>query len=160
MPGRGANRGVGHSVPVGTVTPQLRRGRGQPGQAGFVQRGARGASRSSPRLTLPSFSTEEEDDDENDEDNNDNDDDNDGDKDTDDDEEEEVDFPDQGNVQRRRQTMQGGKQPWNPIATKNLNLIRAPKQRKSSFAEIAAWNRWARQGAWNETKRGWMAKNK
>ena len=53
------------------VTPQPRRGRGRPGQAGFVQCGARGASRSSPRLTLPSFSTEEEDDDKNGEDNND-----------------------------------------------------------------------------------------
>ena len=87
----------------------------------FVQRGARGASRSSPHLTLPSFSTEEEDDDEDDEGNNsDNNDDDD-----DDDEEEEVDFPNQGNIQRRRQTVQGGKQPRNPIATKNLNLIRA-----------------------------------
>ena len=135
-------------MPVGTVPPQPRRGRGRPGQAGFVQRGARGASRSSPRLTLPSFSTEEEDDDED----NDNDDD-------DDDEDDKVDFPNQGNVQRRRQTVQGGKQPRNPIAAKNLNLIRAPKRGKSGFTEIAAWNRSARQGAWNETKRGWMAKH-
>ena len=127
-------------MPIGTVPPQPRRGRGQPGQAGFVQRGARGASRSSPRLTLPSFSTEEEDDDDNDED-------------------DEVDFPNQGNVQRRRQTVQGGKQPWNPIAAKNLNLIRAPKRGKSGFTKIAAWNRSPRQGAWNETKRGWMAKH-
>ena len=55
--------------------------------------------------------------------------------------------------------MQGGKQPRNPIAAKNLNLIRAPKRGKSGFTEIAAWNRSARQGAWNETKRGWMAKH-
>ena len=137
-------------MPVGTVPPQPR-SRGRPGQAGFVQRGARGASRSSPCLTLPSFSTEEEDDDEGDEDNN-NDDNN-------DDEDDEVDFPNQGNVQRRRQTVQGGKQPRNPIAIKNLNLIRAPRQGKSGFTEIAAWNRSAHQGAWNEMKRGWMARN-
>ena len=55
--------------------------------------------------------------------------------------------------------MQRGKQPRNPIAAKNLNLIRAPKRGKSGFTEIAAWNRSARQGAWNETKRGWMAKH-
>ena len=145
------------------VTPQPRRGRGRPGQAGFVQRGARGASRSSPHLILPSFSTEEEDDDENDEDNNDgnnDEDNNDGnnDDDEDNDEEEEVDFPNQGNIQRRRQTVQGGKQPQNPIAAKNLDLIRAPRWGKSSFTEIAAWNRLACQGAWNEMKRGWMAK--
>ena len=55
--------------------------------------------------------------------------------------------------------MQGGKQPRNPIATKNLNLIRAPRRGKSGFTEIAAWNRSARHRAWNETKRGWMAKH-
>ena len=111
VPGRGASRGAGHSVPVGTVNPQLRRGRGRPGQAGFVQRGARGASKSSPHLTLPSFSTEEEDDDE----------------------DNEVDFPNRGNVQRRRQTVQGGKQPQNPIAAKNLKLIMAPKRGKKQL---------------------------
>ena len=115
VPGQGASRGAGRSVPVGTVDPQPRGGRGRPGPAGFVQRGARGASKSSPHLTLPSFSTEEKDDDEGDEDNN------------DDDDDDEVDFPNQGNVQRRRQTVQGGKQPRNPIAAKNLNLIMAPK---------------------------------
>ena len=141
-------------MPVRTVPPQPRRGRGRPGQAGFVQCGARGASRSSPCLTLPSFGTEEEDDDEGDEDNN-----NDDNDDDDHDEEEEVDFPNQGNVQRRRQTVQGGKQPRNLIATKNLNLIRAPRWGRSGFTEIVAWNRSARQGAWNEMKRGWMAKN-
>ena len=57
-------------MPVGTVNPQPRGGRGRPGQAGFVQRGARGASRSSPHFALPSFSTEEEDDDEGDENDN------------------------------------------------------------------------------------------
>ena len=150
VPGRGASRGTGHSVPVGMVPPQPRRGRGRPGQAVFVQHGARGASRSSPRLTLPSFSTEEEDNDEGDDDDN---------NDDEDDEEEEVDFPNQGNVQRRRQTVQGGKQPQNLIAAKNLNLIRAPRRGKSSFTEIVAWNRSARQRAWNEMKRGWMARN-
>ena len=134
-------------MPVGTVNPQPRGGRGRPGQAGFVQRGARGASRSSPHFALPSFSTEEEDDDEGDEDDN------------NDDDDDEVDFPNQGNVQRRRQTVQRGKQPRNPIAAKNLNLIMAPKRGKSGFTEIAAWNRSARQGAWNETKRGWMTKH-
>ena len=147
VPGQGAKRGVGRSVPVGMVNSQLRGGRGQPGQAGFVQRRARGASRSSPHLTLPSFSIEEEDDDEGDEDNN-------------DDEDDEVDFPNQGNIQRRRQTVQGGNQPRNPIAIKNLNLIMAPKRGKSGFTEIAAWNRSARQGVANETKRGWMARSK
>ena len=102
-------------MPVGTVNPQPTGGRGRPGQAGFVQRGARGASRSSPSLVLPSFNTEEEDNDEGDEDNN------------NDDDDDEVDFPNQGNVQRRRQTVQRGKQPQNPIAAKNLNLIMAPK---------------------------------
>ena len=55
--------------------------------------------------------------------------------------------------------MQREKQPRQPIAAKNLNLIRAPRRGKSGFSEIAAWNRSARQGAWNETKRGWMAKH-
>ena len=101
-------------------------------------------------MTLPSFSTEEEDNEEDDGNNN---------NDNDDDEEEEVDFPNQGNVQRRRPTVQGGKQPRNLIAVKNLNLIMAPRRGKSGFTEIAAWNRSACQGAWNETKRGWMARN-
>ena len=145
--GRGASRGAGRSVPVGTVNPQPKGGRGRPGQAGFIQRGARGASKSSPCLTLPSFSTEEEDDDEGDEDN------------SNDEDDDEVDFPNQGNVQRRRQTVQGGKQPRNPIAAKNLNLIMAPKRGKSGFTEIAAWNRSAHQGVMNETKRGLMARS-
>ena len=37
VPGQGTIRGAGRSVPVGTVNPQLRGGRGRPGQAGFVQ---------------------------------------------------------------------------------------------------------------------------
>ena len=147
IPGQGTGRGAGRSVPVGTVNPQPRGNRGRPGQAGFVQRGARGASRSSPRFALPSFSTEEEDEDGGNEDDN------------DDDDDDEVDFPNQRNVQRRRQSVQGGEQPRQPIAAKNLNLIRAPRRGKSGFSEIAAWNRSARQGAWNETKRGWMAKH-
>ena len=136
VPGQGTSRGAGRSVPVGMVNPQPRGGRGRPGQAGFVQRGARGVSRSSPHFALPSFSTEEDDDD--DEGN--------------DDDDDEVDFPNQGNLQR-------GRQPQNPIAAKNLNLIRAPKRGKNGFTKIAAWNRSARQGAWNEMKRGWMAKH-
>ena len=34
----------------------------------------------------------------------------------------------------------------------------SPKRGKSGFAEIARWNHSARQGAHNETKRGWMAR--
>ena len=142
IPGQGTSRGAGRSVPVGTVNPQLKENKGRPGQAG-----ARGASRSSPRFALPSFSTEEEDDDKGNEDDNDEGDD------------DEVDFPKQRNVQIRRQTVQRGKQPRQPVAAKNLNLIRAPRRGKSGFSEIAAWNRSARQGAWKETKRGWMAKH-
>ena len=63
----------------------------------------------------------------------------------------EVDFPNLGQPPppppRRR-----------PVAVENMNLIRAPKRGKSGFAEIARWNRTARQGALNETKRGWMVK--
>ena len=62
----------------------------KPGQAGFVQHGgsgAKGASRSSPQLTLPSFSTEEDDDDD--------------DEDGNGEEEEEVDFPNLGAGQRQ-----------------------------------------------------------
>ena len=99
VPGQGTSRGAGRSVRVGTVNPQPRGGRGQPGQAGFVQRGSRGASRSSPHFALPSFSTEEEDNDEGDEDDN------------NDDDDDEVDFPNQGDVQRRRQIVQRGNQP-------------------------------------------------
>ena len=110
----------------------------RPGQAGFVNRGrgggaGRGASQSSPaRFNLPSFSMEEDEDDEETE------------------EEMEVDFPNlnqQPQPQRRR-----------PITAKNINLIQAPRHGKSGFAEIARWNRSARQGVFNETRRGWMAK--
>ena len=45
---------------MGTVNPQQRK----PGQSGYVQQGA---SCSSPRLALPSFSTEEDDDDDDEE---------------------------------------------------------------------------------------------
>ena len=37
-------------------------------------------------------------------------------------------------------------------------MIRAPRCGKNSFVEIARWNRTARQGVFNETRRGWMAK--
>ena len=136
---------------MGTVNPQPQSAQRKPGQAGFVQRGgssARGVARSSPQLTLPSFSTEE-DDDEEDEDKEDDD---------DDDEDEEVNFPKQGTGPHRRQTIQTGKQPCQLIAAKNLNLIRAPRRGKSGFAEIAKWNHSARQGVYNEMKRGWMAR--
>ena len=163
-PGRGtpANR---NPKPVGMVTPQVKPSTSgvstrKPGQPGFVSRGGgssvRGASRSSPRWNLPSFSTEEEDDNEEDENDDDRDyepDDNEGEEDEDDDQEDEeeemeVNFPNLGQQPpppRRR-----------PIAVKNMNLIRAPRRGKSGFAEIARWNRTARQGAFNETKRGWM----
>ena len=39
-----------------------------------------------------------------------------------------------------------------PIAAKDINLIRAPRHGKSGFAEIARWNRSARQGGFNETR--------
>ena len=99
---------------------------------------------------MPSFSTEE-DDDEKDEDEEDDDND-------DDDEDEEVNLPKQGMGPHRRQTIQTGKQLCQPIAAKNLNLIRAPRRGKSGFAEIAKWNRSARQGVYNEMKCGWMAR--
>ena len=124
-PGQGAGRGR----PVGMVNPQPttssssggRGGGGRPSQAGFVNCGGssrRGATRCSPWLVLPSFSTEEDDNNNNNDDN----DDNENEEDNNDDEEE-VDFPNQGNrgTQRQRQTTQGGKQQQTPIATKNLN---------------------------------------
>ena len=83
--GRGAGRGAGRGKPVGTVNPQPQGAQRKLGQAGFVQRGGsnvRVAARSSPRLTLPSFSTEEEDEEEE--------------ADNDDDEDDEVDFPNRG----------------------------------------------------------------
>ena len=150
--GRGASRGTGRSKPVGTVNPQPQNAQRKPGQVGFVQRGgskAWGVARSSPQMTLPSFSTEEEEEEDDEVDDNGN---------KDDDEDKEIDFPKQGTGQRRRQTVQTGKQPRKPIAAKNLNLIRAPRRRKSGFAEIARWNRTARQGVFNKTKRDWMAK--
>ena len=55
--------------------------------------------------------------------------------------------------------MQGGNQPRNLIAVKNLNLIMAPRRGKSGFTEIAAWNRSACQEVSNEMKRGWIARN-
>ena len=83
-----------------------------------MQRGARRASRSSPRFALPSFSTEEEDDNEGDKDDNDNDDD------------DEVDFPNQSNVQRRRQIVQGGKQPPAANSCSELESDQSAKERK------------------------------
>ena len=159
--------------PVGMVTPQVKPSTSgiparRPGQPGFVNRGGgsgRGSSRNLPgRFNLPSFSTEEEDDDNDDDDDEDDDmdydpdnnegngdnDDNNEDDDDETEEEMEVDFPNQGRQQPPP--------PRRPIAVKNMNLIRAPKRGKSGFAEIARWNRTARQGAFNEMKRGWMKK--
>ena len=147
-PGRGTP--ANHDPkPVGTVTPQVKPSTsgtqtGRPGQAGFVNRGrgGGGATRSSPgQYNLPSFSTEEEEDDDKEDDDEEEDDD-----DENDDEEEdmEVDFPNQ------RQPPPPPR--CRPLAAKNMNLIRAPKRGKSGFAEIARWNRTARQGVFNETK--------
>ena len=76
----------------------------------------------------------------------------------DEDDDDEVDFPKQGVGPHRRQTVQTGKQPRQPIAAKNLNLIRAPRRGKSGFTEIAKWNHSARQGVYNKMKCGWMAR--
>ena len=153
-PGRGwspARKSPGRGTPVnrdprpmGMVTPQVKPSTSgiparRSGQAGFVNRGGssnRGTSRSSPGWwNLPSFSTGEENDDNEDDDET--------------EEEMEVDFPNQGRPPPP---------PRRPIAVKNMNLIRAPNKGKSGFAEIARWNRTARQGVFNETKRGWMKK--
>ena len=138
--GSGISADASKNRPVGTVNPQVIPGTSKgggtpvrkPGQARFVNRGGsggagRGASRSSPAwFNLPSFSTEDEDDDEETE------------------EEMEVDFPNlnQQPQPKRRQ----------PIAAKNIKLIRAPRHGKSGFAEIARWNRSASQGVFNETR--------
>ena len=98
---------------------------------------------------MPSFSTEEEDDEEEEDDD---------DEEDEEDNNDEVAFPNQGAGPRRRQTAQAGKQPCQPIAAKNLNLIRASRRGKSGFAEIAKWNHSARQGVYNEMKCGWMAR--
>ena len=78
---------------------------------------------------MPSFSSPDDDDDNDDEE-----------------EEMEVDFPNL-NPQPQRA-------PKRKIAVKDINLIRAPKRGKGGFAEIAPWNATARQGTFNETKRG------
>ena len=147
--------------PVGMVTPQVKPSTsgtpmGRPGQAGFVNRGksggnGRGASRSSPGRYNDN-EDDDDDDDENDEDSDPEGNEGEGDDDDDETEEEmEVDFPNLGQPPppppRRR-----------PIAVKNINLIQAPRRGKSGFSEIARWNCTARQGVYNETKRGWMAK--
>ena len=79
-------------------------------------------------------------------------------------EEEEVDFPNQGAISNIKEanSARTGKQPRNPIATKNLNLNQGPKTEvKSGFTEMASLESGRhRQGAWNETKRGWMAKTR
>ena len=58
-----------------------------------------------------------------------------------------------------------GKQPRQPIASKNLKrvrqintLVRGRPRGKGGFREIARWNRDGRQKRNNETQRGWMKK--
>ena len=110
-------------------------------------------------MTLPSFSTEEEDE-EDDDNNNDNGGDNDSDGDADDDDEEEVDFPNQGNVQRRRQTVQTGKQPRKLIAVKNLNLIQAPRHGKSGLLRLRpGTGQHARERGMRQKEAGWLKLN-
>ena len=105
----------------------------KPGQAGYVNRGGGvgGARKSSPGYNLPSFSSD--------------------DKEDADEEEMEVDFP------KKDLQNQGAKKRLK-VAGKNLRLIRAPQRGESGFAIIARWNATARQGKFNETKRGWMAR--
>ena len=166
--GRG-NSGRGRSVtPLGSPQAEPKPGTSgagaKPGQAGYVNRGGgvTGARRSSPRWNLPSFSSDDK---ENDDDDDDEDDDEEetGDKDyepgdegnEEEDEEEDmkVDFPKIDPKNQRKNNQQTVK-----AAVKNLNLIRAPKRGVSSFTVIAKWNATARQGKYNETKRGWMAR--
>ena len=137
--GRG-NSGRGRSAtPLGSQQDEPKPGTSgvRPGQAGYVNRGGStaGARRSSPRYNLPSFSSDDK-------------------EDTDDEDEEEemeIDFP---KIDPKNQA--ANKRP--AIGGKNLKLIRAPKRGESGFAVIARWNAMARQGKFNETKRGWMAR--
>ena len=135
-------------------TSGLNTGR-RPGQPGFVSRGGGGSAvrGKDGGYNLPSFSsddTEPMDEDVNE---------NEGEGDMDVDEENEVDFP---NLGARNQPVAQNipLRTKGPLAAKNINLIRAPKRGKRGLAEIARWNRQARQNVQNETKRGWMAKVK
>ena len=137
---------------------------GRPGQPGYVSRGGKGSG-SVPRgkdggYNLPSFSS---DDTEPMEEGDDDDDKNEGngeeEEEMDVEEDDEVDFPNLG-AKNQPVAQNIPLRVKGPIAAKNINLIRAPKRGKRGLAEIARWNRQARQNVQNETKRGWMAKVK
>ena len=134
----------------------------KPGQPGFVNRGGRGegggANRNAGGYSLPSFSSDDTEPQDDDDDDNDNDNEN-IEEEMEVEEDDEVDFPKLGaKGQPLAQNIPLIK-PKGPVAKKNINLIRAPRRGKSGLAEITRWNRMARQGVQNETKRGWMAKN-
>ena len=170
-PGRGvpSNRGktpvgVGRSIPPMLPrdpeptpgTSRMNVGR-RPSQPGFVNRGGGGggAAKNIGGYHLPSFSsddTEPMDDD-----------DDDGEKEEqiEVEEDDEVDFPKLGTKnQPKPQNIPLKPNPKGPLVAKNINLIRAPRRGRKGLAEIARWNRMARQGVYNEMKRGWMAKVK
>ena len=178
-PGRGipSNRGktpvvgAGRSIPPmlpGDPGPTpgtsgMNTGR-RPGQPGFVSRGGGGGGvkrREDGGYKLPSFSSDDtepmDEDDEDDDDEDDNE--NEGEEEMDVEQDEEVDFPKLG-AKNTPMAQNINLKPKGPLAKKNINLIRAPKRGKSGLAEIARWNRQARQNVQNETKRGWMKKVK
>ena len=135
----------------------------RPGQPGFVNRGGRGggggALRNTGGYTLPSFSsddTEQQDDDDDDDDN----DNENAEEEMEVEEDDEVDFPKLGAREQPKVQNIPLIKPKGPVVKKNINLIRAPRRGKSGLAKIARWNRMARQGVQNETKRGWMTKVK
>ena len=156
--------GVGRSIPPMMPrdpeptpgTSRMNVGR-RPGQSGFVSRGRGdgGAAKYSGGYNLPSFSSDdtEQMDDNNDDGENENR--------MEVEEDDEVDFPKLGTKnQPKSQNIPLKPNPKGSLAAKNINLIRAPKRGRKGLAEIAKWNRMARQGVYNETKRGWMAKVK
>ena len=129
----------------------------RPGQSGFVSRGrgGGGAAKYSGGYNLPSFSSDDTEpmDDDNDDGENENQ--------MEVEEDDEVDFPKLGTKnQPKSQNIPLKPNPKGSLAAKNINLIRAPRRGRKGLAEIAKWNRMARQGVYNETKRGWMAKVK
>ena len=165
--------GVGRSIPpMPSRDPGPTPGRSgmnvgsRPGQPEFVNRGGRGgggggATRSVGGYNLPLFSSDDtepmDDDDDNDNDNGDEE------EEMEVEEDEEVDFPKLGaksQLMAQNMPLVVPKGPKGPVAAKNINLIRAPRRGKRGLAEITRWNRMARQGVQNKTKRGWMAKVK
>ena len=171
-PGRGipSNRGTTPVVGAGRSIPPMlpgdpgptpgtsgmNKGR-RPGQPGFVSRGGGGSGVIRGKdggYNLPSFSSDDTEP-RNDED----DDENEGEEKMDIEQDEEVDFPNLG-AKNQPMAQNINLKPIGPVAKKNINLIRAPKRGKGGLAEIARWNRQARQNVQNETKRGWMKKVK